>query len=226
MKIRSDFVTNSSSSNFVVEVGIHSPTARILIREDPSSYDPDSGGEAEFTGDLRDINKHLSSVEELATWLANSIKQDTFHGARGASFNKAKAKFIREACEKIKSVRDIEKITVERKYDAWGEFATLVADNDYRLQQLAEKYLQSEGIEKERAEAEMITYIHTTTDACCEDFGTSCSLSRYAWDGCAVDELAHRLCSNYGPGDVSGIEREELNMKTGEYFSVSYFDLE
>ena len=38
-------------------------------------------------------------------------------------------------------------------------------------------------------------------------------------------ELAKRLCSNYGPGSVSGVERKELNMKTGEYFDESDFDL-
>ena len=77
-----------------------------------------------------------------------------------------------DACTKIKSVRDIDKITVERRYDAWGEFADLVADND-ELREYAEKYIKSEGIEKERAEAEMITYIHTAVDARGESFGAN-----------------------------------------------------
>ena len=54
--------------------------------------------------------------------------------------------------------RCIESIVVERHYDAWGEFADLVADNS-ELTELAEKYMNSTGIAKQRAEAEMITYI-------------------------------------------------------------------
>jgi hypothetical protein len=101
----------------------------------------------------------------------------------------------------------------------------LVADNS-ELPELAKKYMQATGIEKERAEAEMITYIHTVTDARGYSFGDKSINSRFYWDGRSVEKLAKRLCSNYGPGSVSGVERKELNLKTGEYFDESDFDLE
>ena len=191
MKIRSDFVTNSSSSNFTVVVTISTPNKTVRIEEDPYRYNPDDGGEARFESDLRDINAHLSSVKDLATWLANSIKQGTWDGTETASFRKKKNKFITDACNSIRSVRDIETITVERHYDAWGEFADLVGDNS-DLTALAEKYLNSTGIDKDRAEAEMITYIHTATDARGESFGENSIVSRFNWYGKSVDALARR----------------------------------
>lgn len=225
MKIRTDFVTNSSSSNFTVEISIISKYGNIYLEEDPYEHDPDQGGEARFDGDLRDVNSHLSSVEDLATWLANSLTQDTWYEHETTAFKKKKTRFINEVKTKIKSVRDIDSIIVERRYDAWGEFADLVADNDYRLRKLAEKYVNSVGVEKERAEAEMITYIQTCTEAKGESFGCDSVISRYSWRGDSVKELASRLVSNYGPGSVSGSERKELNLKTGEYFDESNFDL-
>lgn len=225
MKIRMDFVTNSSSSNFIVQVTISTKDNKsIVLCEDPFEYNPDEGGEAYFNGDLTQINKHLSSVEELATWLADSVSTDNWDGRERNSLKRKKKEFISDAKSLIKNVKDIERITVEREYYAWGEFAELVADNS-KLIKFAEKYLESEGIEKERAKAEMITYINTATDARGYSFGRSSVISRYRWDGNSIDELAKRLCSNQGPVYVSGSEYKSLNLTTGEYFDESEFDL-
>lgn len=116
MKIRTDFVTNSSSSNFTVEISINYKNGRVSFYEDPYYSDPDCGGYAFFSADLRNINKHLSSVEKLATWLANSVKG----GRNDKAFKLKKAEFINKAKTEIKSVRDIESIVVERNYEAWG----------------------------------------------------------------------------------------------------------
>lgn len=222
MKIRTDFVTNSSSSNFTVEVMISSPNRYVSISENRQTSD--GGSKMVFNGDLKDINSHLSSVEELATWLAGSI-HDYWESTDSYSLRRKKERFIREACTTFKSVRDIDEITVKRRYDAWGEMADLIADNDRELVSLAQKYLEARGeTEKMRAEAEMVTYINTASDAIGESFGNA-AVCRYNWDGRSLEKLAKRLCSSYGPGSVSGVERKRLNLRTGEYFDTSDFDL-
>lgn len=225
MKIRTDFVTNSSSSSFSVVVSIHTQDETIEIEEYPYSYNPDEGGEASFNSDLREIDKHLSSVESLATWLADSISCYV-GGNISKQLKNHKETFIEEAKSKIKSIDEIERVEVTRNYSAWGEFADLVADNDAELVKLAHKYVNSQGIEQERIEAEIVTHIHTTTNAKGESFGFDSINSRYDFDSESIDRLAHRLCSNYGPGETAGWERKEINLKTGEYYDESEFVLE
>lgn len=72
----------------------------------------------------------------------------------------------------------------------------------------------------------MITYIHTAENARGENFGENSVISRFEWNGDSVEELSKRLCNRYCSDSVNGVERKELNLKTGEYFDVSDFELE
>lgn len=229
MKIRTDFVTNSSSSSFTVEISIHSKNGIVEFREDPYTYGQE-WGEARFVDNLMNVNSHLSSVEALAKWLADSVRQPSTWKHTGyeiATLEREKTKFINDAKTIIKSVRDIDSIVVERHYSGWGEGADLIAENDRHLKELAAKYLHSSGIDKERAEAEMVTYIHqTTTVENGEYFEPNSVIRRYNWSGHSVKKIAEILVSDHCISDkASGVERQELNLKTGEYFDESEFDL-
>lgn len=75
MKIRTDFVTNSSSSNFTLEISVVTKNGEhIGYSVDPSEYDPDNGGDAAFGGDLRQLAKvplmsHLLKLNTISFFL-------------------------------------------------------------------------------------------------------------------------------------------------------------
>ncbi len=215
MKIRTDFVTNSSSSSFVVEVNINYSGGQITLG--PTLDDGNGNLHETFHGDLRAINSYLSSVRCLAKWLADSTERVSEFDAE------EKEAFIEEAVECISSVRDIDSVVVERHYEAWGEFAELLADS-WEMMEMAKKYVSSSGLEKERAKAEFVTYIMTATDINGNFFAEHSDIARYRL-GCDIDDLAKRLCTNYGPRDVSGVETQKIDLRTGEYFNTSDFDV-
>lgn len=141
-----------------------------------------------------------------------------------------KATFTENVIKKVKTIDNISKIVVSRYYDAWGEFADLIADNDEILCELAERVNNASGADKEAAKAEMLKYIHTPNGdrGCGMEFGSDFEDFRYIWwdDDNALDALVERLCSGYGPGSVEGTEYYEINMETGEYIKHANFVLE
>ena len=141
-----------------------------------------------------------------------------------------KKKFTEDVIREVKSIDNISKIIVERDYQAWGEFADLVADNDFDLVELAQKVQSSSGAERDKAKKEMLEYIHTPMPfRKGESFGQGVGEVRYAFsdDDDDLENLVKRLCSNYGPaGGVSGSEHYEIDLETGEYSDFGVFGLE
>ena len=179
----------------------------------------------------------FDTVKELCDFLTESVKDDcddwrdeddTEWVDHKREMEKIKKKFTKEVTDKIKKISDIQSISVEREYSAWGEFADLIADNDYELCEFAEKVMESNGEERKKIMEDMKRYIQTPNWMRGGDnFARDCKVD-YIWDGDdeALLKLCKRLTSNIGPDSVNGNEWGMVNVQTGEYTTSASFVLE
>lgn len=192
--------------------------------------------EKDKTEDEKNRILAFESVRDLCDFLTSSVdddyeswddEDDEDGYNHKTEMEEVKAGFTEEVTRNIKSLSDIKKITVTREYSAWGEFADLIADNDYELCGYAEKVVKTTGAEHQEALKNMLDYINTSNGSRAETFGSGFSDFRYSWDGDdkALEALAERLMSNMGPGDVSGTEFSEIDVETGKYTEYAVFDL-
>ena len=172
--------------------------------------------------DDEDFDPDDEYVEDFEEW---EYRPSSNHKA---DLEESKKAFSERVIAKVKTIDNISSIVVERNYDAWGEFAVLVADNDAKLGQLAKKVRGSSGEERNKAKQELLEYIHTSdADRGFSGFGTGFDDFRYIWNGDdkALEELVKRLGGNYGPDSVSGKEHCEIDLKTGKYIKYAEFVL-
>lgn len=280
MKIRSDFVTNSSSSNYALSIIIEGKDGSSLsLTEDPFDYDSDQGGEVRFNKDLSELTADEdaagSSVADLAQFLMEAIhsdledewmyeeedeefdeeasdeddqdeadddeeiddeeeadeeeeedeefddEDDEFYSKRVLKdWLEERKEFIENAPKHFPSLDQIRSIEVTRRYDAWGEFACFLHEQDRKLMQLAKNAVEAEqGEARSQALAAFKEYIYAP-----QEFTGSGSIGTgfheiryltYADDG-ALLALAKKITS-HSYSRVVGAEVQKLDLEDGSF---------
>lgn len=217
MKIRTDFVTNSSSSSFVLEIGMKTTDGQacsVLI--DP--FEGEGWGEVSLNCEPEDIAK-AESLKELFKLLG------TVNISEGSETGSA---FENKASILVKDLGDIATIELRTIWQAWGEGSSCFKWNleSYApgLKQLAHSVLSTEGEEKEKAKKALQEYLSNFSgyigegrEFSPEDLEKGVK-GEIVWTKSAktIEEFAQQLVDEDLPNDDYAEVTTEIDMKTGK----------